>query len=207
MNKESLSLKPTDIEIKNLCKSYGEKTVFNGYDLSISAGSVTALMGLSGAGKTTLLRLIAGLEKPDSGSITGVPDTVSMVFQEDRLCEQLTALENVSLVLPRADKDTRSRQKETILRHFEQTGLDISKNIDSPVSSLSGGMKRRVALVRAMLYPSVLVLLDEPCKGLDETTRELTINYIKKERRGRTMLIVTHDEAEALSYGQNLIRL
>ena len=195
------------IELKNVCKSFGDKTVFTDFDLSLPEGSVTVVMGVSGSGKTTLLRLIAGLSKPDSGTITGVPESRSILFQEDRLCEQLTALQNVELVLGRADKKTRSENRKTITDHFSRTGLDLNAHENSPVRELSGGMKRRVALVRAMIFDSSLVLLDEPCKGLDEATKELCIEYIKKERRGRTMLIVTHDETEASAFGGTLLKL
>lgn len=196
-----------NIELKNVYKSYGDKSVLSDLNLTIPSGSITAIMGISGVGKTTLLRLIAGLEAPDSGTVTPAPVKVSMLFQEDRLCEQLTATENVTLVLPCSDRASKKALYEDIQKHFSQTGLDLAAHEASPVRDLSGGMKRRVALVRAMIYPSDLVLLDEPCRGLDEATKELAVDYIKKERRGRTMIIVTHDEAEALSYGGTVVRL
>ena len=197
----------SNIKLQNVRKSFGDKVVFDGFDLDIQAGMYTVIMGTSGSGKTTLLRLIAGLDTPDSGLIGGVPQKSSILFQEDRLCEHLTALENVELVLGHADKKTRSENRKTIMDHFARTGLDLSAHENSPVSELSGGMKRRVALVRAMIFNSSIVLLDEPCKGLDEATKELCLKYIKKERRGRTMIIVTHDETEAEFFGVTPVRL
>ena len=207
MSKTQAKIELKNIELKNIHKAYGEKTVLNDFNLAITGSEITVIMGASGAGKTTLLRLIAGLETPDRGTVTGAPEAKSMLFQEDRLCEQLSAAENVSLALKPKNKKERKAVLSNIEKHFQRTGLDLSHHETSPVRELSGGMKRRVALVRAMIADSELILLDEPCKGLDEATKELTLKYIKEERRGRTMIVVTHDADEASFFDGKIISL
>lgn len=179
------------IEISNLYKSFGEKSVLKDFSFSINENSITMLMGPSGCGKTTLLRLIAGLEKPDSGAIVRQkPGKTAMVFQEDRLCENLTAQKNVALVC------TKEVSKQEILSHLRALDLDdisLAKN----VGTFSGGMKRRVALVRAMLSGAPLVLLDEPLKGLDEETRKVCAAYMHEQCRNKTVIMVSHDAEDA----------
>ncbi len=176
----------TGISLKKLTKAYDKNEVIKDYDLVIPEGDVHYITGPSGSGKTTLLRLIAGLEKPDSGSIEGVPERIGMVFQEDRLVETLSAVENVYLVLSRKDAD-----RKIIKEHLLMVGLSEDQ-LDDPVSTFSGGMKRRVAVVRAMMSDSELLLLDEPFSGLDEDTKTLVTDYIMKQKKGRTLVIATH---------------
>ncbi|MBR6222761.1 MAG: ABC transporter ATP-binding protein [Lachnospiraceae bacterium] len=176
----------TGISLKNVTKAYDKNEVIKDYDLVIPEGDVHYITGPSGSGKTTLLRLIAGLEKPDKGSIEGVPERIGMVFQEDRLVETLSAVENVYLVLSRKDAD-----RKVIKEHLLMVGLSKDQ-LDNPVSTFSGGMKRRVAVVRAMMSDSELVLLDEPFSGLDEDTKTLVTDYIMKQKKGRTLMIATH---------------
>ena len=116
------------------------------------------LMGPSGIGKTTLLLLLLGLVSPDSGEITGLPEKVSVIFQEDRLCEDFSALSNVAMVLPRGGEETAS----ALLK-----ALGLEEAMRQPVHTLSGGMKRRVAIARGLAADSPLLLMDEPFKGLD----------------------------------------
>ncbi|NLA87688.1 MAG: ABC transporter ATP-binding protein [Clostridiales bacterium] len=150
------------ITIESLRFAYGGKQIFDGLNLSL--GPITCVTGPSGCGKTTLLRLVAGLLKPQSGTIGGVPERVSMVFQEDRLLPWRTALENVSAVLPPAE----AHQAADWLRLVELSGLR-----NSYPDSMSGGQKRRVALARALAYSGELpeggglLILDEPFKGVD----------------------------------------
>ncbi|MCI8894473.1 MAG: ABC transporter ATP-binding protein [Lachnospiraceae bacterium] len=187
-----------EIRIRQVSKSYGEKEVWRDLNLAISPGSSTALMGASGCGKTTLLRMMMRLEEPDRGSIEGVPQRISAVFQEDRLCPGFTAAENIEMVM-------QTHNREELLGHLTRLGLGDS--LDKPVETLSGGMKRRVAIARAYLAPSEMIFLDEPLKGLDEDTKASVIAWMQEQRQGRTVLLVTHDRGEAGRLAEQILEL
>ena len=141
-----------------------------------------------------MISLIAGLSEPDDGRIECAPDAVfSAVFQEDRLCENLTAAANIRLVTGN------KRVAAEITQALEAVGLPGCA--DKPVRELSGGMKRRVALVRALLAEYSVIVLDEPFKGLDENTHATVAEYCRKMLAGKTAIVVTHDrsDCEALS--------
>ena len=158
------------------------------------------MMGASGCGKTTLLRIISGLLPPDCGTVYGQEGTrFSAVFQEDRLCGNLTAAANVRLVCGEF------RSAGEISEAFAAVGLSGCEN--RLAVELSGGMKRRVALVRALLAEGGAVLLDEPFKGLDEATRARVIDETKRLCRGKTVLLVTHEAAEAERMGAKIVGL
>ena len=186
-----------DILLEHVSKRFGEKQVLRDVSLRFPGGKITCLMGPSGCGKTTLLRLLAGLVRPDSGKISGVPEKVSMVFQEERLCEDFSVLTNVLLVAP--------ERRENAKALLEMLGL--GGELDAPVRTLSGGMKRRVAIARALNYSSGLLLLDEAFKGLDENARRVAMDVVRQEAQGRTVLSVTHDPEEAASFGDLVLRL
>lgn len=166
----------------------------------IASGEHVLVTGASGSGKTTLLRLVAGLLEPTGGTLTVTEASVrtpaspsdlpiSMMFQENRLLNELSAVQNIRVILPkekgRAAEDTRIREHLAKL----MPGADP----DKPVSELSGGEKRRVALVRAVLAPAQLLLLDEPFTGLDETAVQTVRDYIERETEGRTVLLTDHE--------------
>ena len=180
------------LEIRSLSKSYNGIPVFQNVDLQLEEGGIYCLLAPSGAGKTTLFRILMGLETADSGQITGIPKgPVAAVFQEDRLCLALTAGKNIQLVRPMI---TGSALEEELKKLLPQESLE------KPVSEFSGGMRRRVALMRALLAPGQLLLMDEPFTGLDEETREAAMEYVLAQRRGRTLIFTTHhlEEAEKL---------
>ena len=191
----------TELELKNVSKAYGEHVVLRGFSHVFEAGRVTAILGPSGCGKTTLLRLIAGLETPDSGDILGAAEGgLSMVFQEDRLPLQLTGVDCLRCVLKKApDRD------ERILSALRALGLGDS--LAQPVREYSGGMRRRIALARALLFPAPLVLMDEPFKGLDDATRNLAINFSRSLLTGRTAMLVTHDPHDVAGLDDAILRL
>lgn len=186
------------IRLSDISKRFDEKQVLSGVSLQLDRG-ITCLMGASGAGKTTLLRILTGLETPDSGSISGLPQRIAMAFQEDRLTEGMTVRGNLKLAL---GKRYQSSEVENML-----CKLQLPAVLSQPVSALSGGMKRRVALCRALLFDAELLILDEPFKGLDEDTKHAVMDVIKAYCQGKTALIVTHDESEARYLGAKIIRL
>jgi len=189
-----------DIFINNVSKSFGDKVVLRNFSATLYEHRYNCIMGPSGCGKTTLLNMLMGLLKPDSGTITGVPQKKSTVFQEDRLCESFSAVSNIRMVL------SKRTDTETIREHLAFLGLK-EDSIYLPVHELSGGMRRRVAIVRAMLAESEIVFLDEPFKGLDIETKKTAIQYVKANSRGRTVILVTHDKAEAEEMNGNIIRM
>ena len=186
------------IDLSNVCFSYNkgvDEELINDLSLHIPAGDRVCIMAPSGTGKTTLLNLITGGLKPDSGSVSFEVDTsdgvnISMVFQEDRLCSEYTAAYNIALGLKRG-----CRKTDLIQSHLEQLGM--GENIFTDVKELSGGMKRRVAIVRAVMSPSSVLILDEPFASLDEELKNRTAEYIIENLNGRTLVVVSHDEKDA----------
>ena len=172
------------LQLQEISKSYDGRTVVAGASAVYEPGGIYWLTGPSGSGKTTLLRILAGLTMPDSG-ICRVPDGCSMVFQEDRICQEYSAVRNVELVT-----GDRRRAEEALRELLEEDALY------KPCSRLSGGMKRRVALARAMEADSAYVLLDEPFTGMDGETRRLAEGYIRRRQSGRTVVIASHEESE-----------
>ena len=188
------------IEIINLNKSFNETCVFKNFSIKIPLKSTTVLKSKSGKGKTTLLKILMGLEKMDSGVINGLENLkISTVFQENRLCENLSAIGNILLVNPRIDRNL-------IKEYFEDIGL--INCYDKPIYQLSGGMQRRVSILRSLLFEHDLLLLDEPFKGLDIDNKLKVISKINKLCHEKTIIIVTHDTDE-IEYmnAKNIINL
>lgn len=177
-----------DIELRNISKGYGEKQVLKDFSADFPEGTLTAVMAPSGSGKTTLLRLILGLEAPDSGEIIGVPEEMSVLFQEDRLLPEHSVMTNLRFALGR------QTGKREILEMLRELGLEDCAG--QSASELSGGMARRVALARALLYPARLLVLDEPFNGLDSENRRLAAEAILRRRKNRTVLVVTHRQED-----------
>lgn len=182
-------VKTYDIPIKlaDVTKSYDGRTVVDRLSAEYGPGQICYLTAPSGSGKTTLLRILAGLTAPDSGQVTA-PPRCSMVFQEDRLCEDYSAVKNVELVT-----GDPGRAGEALERLLEKEALD------RPCRQLSGGMRRRVALVRAMEADSACVFLDEPFTGMDAGTRRLAEEYMRDRQQGRTLIIAAHGQDPDLS--------
>ncbi len=168
------------LTLKRVSKSYGEQKVLNDVSTVYEKGQIYYLNSPSGSGKTTLFRLLCGLEQPDSGRIEGTK-RFGMVFQEDRLCEDYNAIQNVALIVGEEAKAADSLGK-----------LLEKEALRKPCSQLSGGMKRRVALVRAMEADADVVLLDEPFTGMDEETKRAAEEYIRERQGGRIIIIATH---------------
>ena len=176
-----------------LCKTYAQHVVLDHLTAVFPAGTVTCVTAPSGGGKTTLFRLLLGLETPDRGTITGLAGSrCSAVFQEDRLCENLNPVSNIRLVNPALSP----AQVLEAMEAAELTGCE-----HQPAAELSGGMKRRVAILRALLAPWDVLFLDEPFKGLDADIKDKVIRFTREACSGRTVLLVTHDLREANAMG------
>ena len=186
------------LSLKAVDKDYGKGPVIENFSHNFLPGEVTWIYGESGAGKTTLLNLMMGLTLPDKGRVSPAPGLrFSPLFQENRLIESWTVRENLLLVNPEAASDLSENLKALGL-----SGLEAQR-----VAELSGGMKRRVALARAVLSPGNLLLLDEPFRDLDQNSKQKTIDWINKKKGSfRGLVLVSHEakEAEALGFSQRI---
>ena len=181
------------MKLQNLSFAYGEKKIFSGLNLEFEEG-ITCLMGASGSGKTTLLYLLAGLREPGQGTIEGKPAKPAMVFQENRLFPWLNVLENVLVV-------TDQKKREEAVSLLKE--LEIDPQL--AVSELSGGMARRVALVRALIYDGDWLLLDEPFSGLNQELIEKTAAVIRNS--GKPAVVSTHSLQEAEYLKSRIVRI
>jgi len=183
------------IALASVTKAYGEHVVLSSFSLTLPPMSVTAVLGPNGSGKTTLGRLLLGLEVPSAGTITGLTGLArAAVFQDNRLVEHLTAVGNVRLVLPR------SVPRAFVTSALCEVGLDDA-SLGVPVRQLSGGQRRRVALVRGLLPEASLVVLDEPFTGLDTAARGVAVDWTRERLAGRTGLLITHDVGDVAAFG------
>ena len=171
------------IELQNVSKAFGEKQVLQDFSHTFPEGELTCVMGPSGCGKTTLLSLLLGLEQPDAGDILG---------------ENASAVSNIRLVNPALSKG----EAEAMLRE-----LGLGDSLGQPVRTLSGGMKRRVAILRALAAEYDVLFCDEPFKGLDQATKAQVLDYFLARTQGKTVLVVTHDPEEAKSLGGHTLLL
>lgn len=174
----------TEIRVQNLCKTYGDHVVL--HNLSFTAGvGVTRILGRSGTGKTTLLRILLGLDQPDSGSLFGTNCRWAAVFQEDRLLGHLDAEDNLRFALGSAYNAAAAK---TLLGE-----LGLADVGSKPICEYSGGMKRRLALARALLAPSDALILDEPFTGLDEENRSIALRCILHAAQTKPVLLASHE--------------
>lgn len=185
-----------DICVKNLTCSYEQKTIFDNFDVTFEQGKINVILGGSGVGKTTLLNAIAGI-KSYEGQIEGCEDGVSYIFQKDRLIPSISVYKNLDLILKGVVKDKAERK-----RMIEQTAVDleISDVLKSLPSEISGGQAQRVSMARAFLYPSDVMLLDEPFKALDTALKTRLIKQFAalQEKKNKTVVFVTHAIDECL---------
>lgn len=188
----------------SVCFSYGEKEVLRDLSFRLENGELLAVMGESGCGKTTLLHLAAGLKKPSSGSIRCDHTRVSVAFQEPRLFPWLTVRENLLAVLPKEEVKAGEARISTLL-----ASLGLSEAEGFYPHELSGGMKSRASLARALLYDGDLLLLDEPFSALDEDMRAEMTEKLRDHLKatGKAAILVTHLRAEAEAFSDRILRL
>lgn len=188
-----------DIVLKGIKKSYNGGTVIENLDMTVGEGQISCIVGVSGIGKTTLLNIIGGLI-PSEGSAAGIPKDISYIFQEANLAPNMTVYGNLEFVLRSKIKDKAAR-RQLIIDALEAVGLSDYK--DRYPAELSVGMAQRISIARAFVYPSDLILMDEPFRGLDIAAKSKLINYFLAlwKISGKTVLFVTHnlDEAVLLS--------
>lgn len=189
-----------EIHVTDVCKSYGGQAVLDHLNLTLKDGCFYCLTAPSGDGKTTLLRLLMGLEQPDSGVISGVTGRrIAAVFQEDRLLDGYNVLENIRFVTGKRDSDA------VLLKTV--TRLLPADSLNKPVREFSGGMKRRAAILRAILADSDTVLMDEPFTGLDRDTKLTAIAMIREFCSGKLLIVATHAEEDVELLGAEIISL
>jgi NitT/TauT family transport system ATP-binding protein len=194
------------LEIRNLYKIFDNVSLFSDFNIALQEGTITCILGPSGCGKTTLLNIIGDIIKPDSGRLSGFREKrVSYIFQDPRLLPWKTVQENIGFVL---GKDVPADQRNKITGQLIRL-MELEDFAGYYPSRLSGGMRQRVSIARAFAYPSDLILMDEPLKGLDI---KLKLNLIRIfshtwQTDKRTVIFVTHDVDEALLLGNDIIVL
>lgn len=177
------------IELKNINFSYGNQQILDDFNLYVKDGECVNLSGVSGSGKTTIIRLVLGLEKPQSGIVTA-PKKISCVFQEDRLVENINVINNIRLPL----KSHQYPLADELLKRLNLSGI-AKKRVDE----LSGGMKRRIAIIRAIAYGGDALILDEAFNGIDYENKIIIADIIKQEflDKGKPVIMITHIKEDA----------
>ena len=187
------------LEVKNITKSFGNTVVLNDFSYKFDRG-VYVLSEPSGAGKTTLLRILCGLEVADSGTVLKSPVAKTVImFQEDRLLENLSVRANIMLAIQAHSQEQKQNARERITEALCAVGLEGTEN--KPVSELSGGQKRRVALLRTLFADADILLFDEPLKGLDEALKQQVIGFVKPFVESKIVIWVTHTPEEVKLLG------
>ncbi len=188
------------IELKNVSFSYKDKDVLKDLHYLFPDKGIFAVMGASGEGKTTLLRLLAGLEKPCAGEINGTHRKVAFAFQEPRLLPWLNAADNLNFVL--SPEKQNSGTAEKMLCAFE-----LCEYVGKLPFELSGGMKQRVSLARALAVEADLLLLDEPFSALDAALKERIAKLVRDANPEGLTIVVTHDVRDAELLGATVLHL
>ncbi len=188
------------ITIKNLSKSYSSMRVLGNLDFSLNTGEIVSIMGYSGAGKTTFLNVLLGLDNEYSGEYSNYSNAMSCVFQEDRLLDWLTVQDNIKLV----NKSIAEHELFEILEI-----LNLKKYSEFYPKELSGGMKQRVSIARALVSNSKIMIMDEPLKSTDKELSNKILKYLKQKvkKQGISLVMVTHDLENAYEISDRILVL
>ena len=191
VNKENI------ISIKNINKQFNNKVIFEDFNIDFYENQVNCIIGKSGCGKSTLLNIISGIIKNDDDKFETIEKYgVSYIFQDDRLIDWLTVGENITLVVKKMYN--KKKCDDLCNKYLSLVGIKEYKNYYPQM--LSGGLRQRVNIARAFIYPSKIIIMDEPFKSIDVINKEIIMNNFRKilEKEKRTVLFVTHDIDEAL---------
>ena len=190
------------IRLENINKRYDEAVIFNDFKIEFYENKVNCILGKSGCGKTTLLNIISGVIENDKNNFKGIEDlSISYIFQDDRLIDWLTVEENIKLVVKKHYNE--KEMHELCEKYLKLVGIYEYK--DYYPQRLSGGMRQRVNIARAFIYPSKVIIMDEPFKSIDIKNKLMIMDNFKDilKEDNRTVLFVTHDIEEALYLGDS----
>jgi len=190
------------IRLENINKRYDETVIFNDFKIEFYENKVNCILGKSGCGKTTLLNIISGVIENDKNNFKGIEDfSISYIFQEDRLIDWLTVEENIKLVVKKHYSE--KEMNDLCEKYLKLVGIYEYK--DYYPQRLSGGMRQRVNIARAFIYPSKVIIMDEPFKSIDIKNKLMIMDNFKDilKEDNRTVLFVTHDIDEALYLGDS----
>lgn len=193
-------------EVKDIVKNYGELEVLDEVSMKFEMNKITCILGPSGCGKTTLANIIGGLLEKDSGQVVGFQgEDISFVFQEDRLIPWKNVKDNIAFVLK--DKMEKKEIEKIVDEYLELVDLEEFKYYYP--RQLSGGMRQRISILRAFVYPSTVLIMDEPFKSLDINSKRTAIEFILNLRKlkNKTCILITHDIDEALTLGDSIVIL
>ena len=208
----------TTIEFRSICKSYGDKSVLDGFNLSVEKGEFVTVIGSSGCGKTTVLKLVNGLLKPDSGKIlidgediagmnqVQLRRNIGYAIQGSVLFPHMTVEQNIAYVPNLLNRSDKKRTREAVDKWMGIVGLDKVLKLRYP-DELSGGQQQRVGIARALAASPEILLMDEPFGAVDEITRGQLQTELKRiwRQTGITVMFVTHDISEALKLGTKVL--
>lgn len=186
------------IKLTHLTLRFEDKLVLDDFSLTLPERGIWCLMGPSGCGKTTLLRTLLGLETPESGAVTGITrGEAAVLFQEDRLLPWLSLRRNLTEVTGCSDEEAAAWL----------AAVELDAELDALPEQLSGGMRRRVALARALAYPARLLIFDEPFQGMDDALKTRLYPLLRQAAATKPMLLVTHDPEEAAALADQTLLL
>lgn len=184
-----------NIKFNSVSKYYGDKLILDNLKLNIENKSIFFIQGKSGIGKTTIFRLILGLEQADKGEILGIGNRkIGSVFQDDLLIDNISVLANLRLV----NKDI---NRDSIVNYLKD--IDVNVDLFTKISQLSGGMKRRISILRSILYDCDTIIMDEPFKGLDRETKEKIMSFVLRNTIDKTLIVISHDNSEVDYFKDN----
>lgn len=194
------------ISIKNIDKRYGKNIIFEDFSIDFYENKINCILGKSGCGKSTLLNIISGIVDNDTNEFKGIEDLeISYIFQDDRLIDWLTVEENVKLIVK---KHYNEKDADIMCdKYLKLVGIEEYKKYYPQM--LSGGIRQRVNIARAFIYPSKIIIMDEPFKSIDIKNKQIIMENFKNilEKDNRTVLFVTHDIDEAIFLGDKVLVL